>query len=70
LAAADERGCESVVVPVLGTGAAGFDLAEGARLVAAVIDAYDPDHLSDVRLIAYGDDGYETVRRVANDVRD
>ncbi|WP_418282424.1 macro domain-containing protein [Halorubrum sp. DTA98] len=68
LAAADERGCESLVIPALGCGVAGFDLREGARIIAETIDAFEPDHLSDVRFIAYSDDEYETVRSVAEAV--
>ncbi|MXR22010.1 macro domain-containing protein [Halobacterium bonnevillei] len=69
LAAADERGCESVVLPALGCGVAGFDLAEGARIICEEILDFDPDHLEDVRFIAYSDDEYETVVLVADDVR-
>jgi O-acetyl-ADP-ribose deacetylase (regulator of RNase III) len=69
LAAADERGCSTVVLPALGCGVAGFDLAEGARIICETIDAYDPDSLDDVRLIAYSDDEYDTIRRVADEVR-
>jgi len=65
LAAADERGCESVVIPALGCGVAGFDLAEGARLVAGEIRAYEPDHLRDVRFIGYSDEEVETIRDAA-----
>jgi O-acetyl-ADP-ribose deacetylase (regulator of RNase III) len=69
LEAADQRGCESLVLPALGCGVAGFDLAEGARIICEVIDAFEPDSLSDVRFIAYSDEEYETVRRVAAEVR-
>ncbi|WP_372912306.1 macro domain-containing protein [Salinigranum sp.] len=69
LAAADERGCESLVVPALGCGVAGFDLAEGARIICEVIDGYEPTTLSDVRVIAYSDEEYETIRDVARGVR-
>jgi O-acetyl-ADP-ribose deacetylase (regulator of RNase III) len=65
LAAADERGCESLVVPALGCGVAGFDLAEGAGIIAETIDGYEPDSLTDVRLIAYSDEEYETIRDAA-----
>jgi O-acetyl-ADP-ribose deacetylase (regulator of RNase III) len=70
LAAADERGCESLVIPALGCGVAGFDLAEGARIICEEIRGFEPESLADVRFIAYADDEYETVRRVAEDVRD
>ncbi|GAA0208747.1 macro domain-containing protein [Halobaculum roseum] len=62
LAAADERGCESLVIPALGCGVAGFDLREGVRLIAEEIRAFDPDSLRDVRFIAYSDEEVETVR--------
>lgn len=62
LAAADDRGCESLVIPALGTGVAGFDLAAGARLVAAEIRAFEPSSLTDVRLIAYSEADYDTIR--------
>jgi O-acetyl-ADP-ribose deacetylase (regulator of RNase III) len=69
LVAADERGCSSMVIPALGCGVAGFDLAEGARIICETIDAYEPTSLADVRFIAYADDEYETIRRVASEVR-
>ncbi|UIO99344.1 macro domain-containing protein [Halobaculum sp. CBA1158] len=67
LAAADERGCESLVIPALGCGVAGFDLAEGARLISEEIRAFDPDSLRDVRFIAYSDSEYETVREAVGE---
>jgi len=69
LAAADERGCGSLVIPALGCGVAGFDLRDGARVIAEEIDAYEPTNLSDVRFIAYSDDEYETVRAAAEEAR-
>ncbi|WP_313693950.1 macro domain-containing protein [Halorarum halobium] len=62
LAAADERGCESLVLPALGCGVAGFDLREGARLIAEEIRGFDPDSLRDVRFIAYSDGEHRTIR--------
>jgi len=70
LEAADERGCESLVVPALGCGVAGFDLENGVRITAEVIDDYEAEHLRDVRFIAYSDGEFETIRRVADEVRD
>jgi O-acetyl-ADP-ribose deacetylase (regulator of RNase III) len=70
LATADDLGATSLVIPALGCGVAGFDLAEGARLIAEEIVAYDPNTLEDVRFIAYDDGEYETIRRVAEDVQD
>ncbi len=69
LAAADERGCGSLVVPALGCGVAGFDLGEGARIICEVIDAYEPTSLSDVRFIAYSDEESEMIKEVAREVQ-
>ena len=66
---ADELGAESLVIPALGCGVAGFDLQEGAHLIAEVIHNYDPDTLSDLRFIAYSDEEFETLQTVAESVR-
>ena len=68
LATADELRCESVVVPVLGTGAAGFGFEEGARIVCKAVRDYEPNGLSDVRVIAYSDEEFATLERVADEV--
>ncbi|OLZ41179.1 Appr-1-p processing protein [Natrinema saccharevitans] len=64
LETADELGCRSLVIPALGCGVAGFDLADGAAIIGAELERYDPDSLADVRFIAYSDAEYETVRAV------
>ncbi len=66
---ADELGCESVVMPVLGTGAAGFEFETGAELVCEEVWAYTPETLSDVRVIAYSTAEYEALQDIANQVR-
>lgn len=65
LATADELGCESIVIPILGTGAAGFEFREGARVVCETIGGYEPTTLRDVRVIAYSNPEFETVRDIA-----
>ena len=67
---ADELVCESVVLPVLGTGVAGFDFPEGARIVCQAVRGYDPTSVADVRVIAYSGEEYETLERVADEVRE
>ncbi|WP_455448383.1 macro domain-containing protein [Natrinema thermotolerans] len=62
LETADELGCRSLVIPALGCGVAGFDLAGGAAIIGMALERYDPDLLADVRFIAYSDEEYETVR--------
>jgi O-acetyl-ADP-ribose deacetylase (regulator of RNase III) len=66
---ADALGCESLVIPALGCGVAGFELEAGARIIAETIDAYEPDTLAEVRFVAYDEDEYGTIRAVAESVR-
>ena len=67
---ADELGCESIVFPVLGTGVAGFDFERGAELICSVIAESESSTLTDVRVIAYSDEQYETLESVAAKIRD
>ena len=69
LARADELGCESVVVPILGTGAAGFEFETGARLVCEEGQRYEAADPTDVRVVAYSDTDYESLEMVAEQVR-
>ncbi len=59
LTAADDRECDSLVLPALGCGVAGFDLEDGVELIADEIESYEPETLTDVRLIAYSDEEYD-----------
>lgn len=61
LQTADELDAESLVMPALGCGIAGFDLDDGGRIIVEEIDAFDPVSLRDVALIAYSDEDYETL---------
>ncbi len=69
LAKADELEAESLVIPALGCGVAGFDLESGARIICEVIHNYEPEHLTDVRFIGYSDEEYETLAAVAESVQ-
>ncbi|WP_436934601.1 macro domain-containing protein [Halovenus marina] len=66
---AEELGATSLVIPALGCGVAGFDLDEGARIICEQILAHEADSLEAVRVIAYSDEEYQTIRSVAADVR-
>jgi O-acetyl-ADP-ribose deacetylase (regulator of RNase III) len=66
---ADELGAESLVIPALGCGVAGFELREGARIICEIIHSYEPDSLDDARFIGYADEEYETISEVAESVR-
>ena len=61
LQAAEERGCESLVIPALGCGVAGFSLEEGAEIIAEGIDAFQGSTLSDVRFIGYSDEEFDAI---------
>ncbi len=69
LVEAEDLDCESVVLPVFGTGAAGFDFEQGTRFICEEIDAFEPSTLSDVRVIAYSGAEYGTLADVADEVR-
>jgi O-acetyl-ADP-ribose deacetylase (regulator of RNase III) len=66
---ADELGCESIVIPILGTGAAGFDFETGAQLVCEAVWDYEPTTVEDVRVIAYSQSEYQTVTEIADRLR-
>jgi O-acetyl-ADP-ribose deacetylase (regulator of RNase III) len=66
---ADDLDATSLVIPALGCGVAGFDLEQGARIIAELVQSYDADSLTDVRVVAYADEEYETIRAVAESVR-
>ena len=68
LATADELGCESLVTPALGCGIAGVDLDEGAHYIFEEIRDFEPASLTDVRVIGYDDDSFETMRGIAAEV--
>jgi O-acetyl-ADP-ribose deacetylase (regulator of RNase III) len=69
LETADELGAQSLVIPALGCGVAGFDLAEGARIIAEVIDDYEPNALAYVRFVGYSDEEVETIQAAKEAVR-
>ena len=58
---AKELDLSTIVLPALGCGVAGFDLVEGAKIIAEEITAHEPVSLDEVRLIAYSDEEYETM---------
>ena len=66
---ADALDCESVVLPALGCGIAGFDFEDGVQLICEEINRFDPDSLSELRLIAYDDEEFAAMERIADDVR-
>lgn len=69
LQAAEERGCESLVIPALGCGVAGFDLERGARIICSQIASYNPSSVADVRFIVYSEEAKQTARTVAQETQ-
>ena len=69
LEAVDEMEYTSMVLPVLGTGAAGFAFEDGAQIVCETVWEYEPDTLEDVHVIAYSDDEYRTLREIDDEIR-
>ena len=69
LTEAESHGCRSIVLPALGCGVGGVDLADGARVIAEELDRFESTTLTDVRLIAYTASDRETLQAVADDVR-
>ena len=67
---ADELECESLVIPILGTGVAGFDFERGAELICSTIADYEPSTLTDVRVIGYSDGQYASLQAVAEEIRE
>ena len=69
LEAAEARDCTSLVIPVLGTGVADMDFADGARYICEELHDYAASTLADVRVITYSDDESETLEAVATSVQ-
>lgn len=70
LAQADDLDCESVVLPALGCGIAGVDLETGAPYIFEEILDFEPQSLTTVQVIGYDRDSFETMLRLAEDVRE
>jgi len=63
---ADELDCRSLVIPILGTGAAGFDFETGAQLICEELWQYESTSVTDVDVIAYSTEEYEIVTEIAD----
>ena len=70
LTTADDLGCTSVVLPALGCGIAGVALKTGVDYIFEEILAFKPTTLADVRVIAYDEAAFQTMRRRARTVRE
>ncbi|MBX0298046.1 macro domain-containing protein [Haloarcula nitratireducens] len=66
LSTADSLDCESLVIPVIGTGTAGFEFTDGARIVCDVVSGYESSSLVDVRLITNLEQEYDYLERIVS----
>lgn len=66
---ADELGCRSLVIPLLGCGGGGYDLNTGAALVCKEIWQFDPASLADVRVISHTQDDFDRLQRIAQNIK-
>lgn len=69
LAEADALDCRSLVLPAIGCGIAGFDFEAGVEIICETIAEFEPESLTSVRLIAYSDEDYERIQRIASEVQ-
>lgn len=67
---ADSLGCESIVLPALGCGIAGVDLDDGADYIFEEILDFEPGMLTDVQVIGYRDESFQTMQRIGDEVRE
>ncbi len=68
LETAEERGCETLVIPVLGTRMGEFPFEAAARILVETIAGFEGATLAEVRVIASGETEYETLQDVAAQV--
>jgi O-acetyl-ADP-ribose deacetylase (regulator of RNase III) len=67
---ADELGCASLVIPLLGCGSGGLHTHEGTAVVCDTIRAHEPETLRDVRVIGQSDRQVELLERAVRDADD
>ena len=68
LSEADRLGCQSLVLPVIGTGTAGFEFKQGAHVVCKAIAEHEPSSLEDARVITNIEQEYDYLTRIAANI--
>jgi O-acetyl-ADP-ribose deacetylase (regulator of RNase III) len=63
---ADDLGCESLVLPLLGCGSGGLHTHEAAPVLCDTVRAYEPVTLRNVRVIGYSDRQVELLERAVD----
>lgn len=68
LSEAEQLGCQSLVMPVIGTGTAGFEFKEGAHIVCKAIAAHESSSLDDVQVITNIEQEHDYLKRIAANI--
>lgn len=64
---ADDLACETIAVPVLGTGSGGLSFQAGVKIIGETVDAYQADHLAEVRIFCRHQEKYATAEALCTD---
>jgi len=63
---AEENDVESIVLPLIGCGFGGVPIVTGARVIRDVINDFEFNSISDLRVIGYTKDEYDVINKVFN----
>lgn len=69
LETADTLGCESMVIPALGCGVAGFPLEKGAEIIGSTIADFEGESVETVSFIAYSETEFEPIANATEPFR-
>ena len=65
---ADKLQCETIAIPALGCGVAGFPLQKGAKIILKEITTFKPRHLKKVIFVLYLEDELQEALRAAEEL--
>lgn len=66
---ADRLECRSLVLPLLGCGGGGFDVEAGITHICEEIQQFNPEYLSDVRVIHHSEQNFGRLLDAAREVK-
>lgn len=70
LETADDLECESIVMPAIGCGTAGFDIENGGSIILDEIQSFNATTLEKITVIGYTDEEYRALRQVLDEFGD
>ena len=65
---ADSLGCESIALPAIGCGMAGFPLEQGARIILQEVNRFHVNHLQKCIVVLFSEPEFKTFERAARSV--